>query len=160
MAAIEQPLDQISWRSNDYLLQNGLHDNSVLFYFMDSPFFEGSSNNAVVFTQALAAADHATYGTRKAFESVLDKMSGLEFRVLQTPAETGYLTGTGVWVIGKQTRQKDYSAPNAPDQITLHATYFIVEETIYMAPTVADVINSRMVSWQGEKGYMAFTDAA
>jgi mediator of RNA polymerase II transcription subunit 6 len=52
-------------------------------------------------------------------------------------------TGTGVWVIRKQTRRK---RPPEEDEITLHSSYFVVGENIYMAPAVSDVLGSRMVS--------------
>lgn len=69
-------------------------------------------------------------------------MSGLEFIVGQEPAEQAPGTGTGVWVIRKQTRRK---RQGEDDEVTLHSSYFVVGENIYMAPTVADVISSRMV---------------
>lgn len=52
-------------------------------------------------------------------------------------------TGTGVWVIRKQTRRK---RPGQEDEITVHSTYFVMGENIYMAPAVGDVIGSRLVS--------------
>lgn len=69
-------------------------------------------------------------------------MSGLEFMVAQEPAETAPNTGTGVWVIRKQTRKKRLPEE---DEITVHSSYFVVGENIYMAPTVGDVIGSRLV---------------
>jgi mediator of RNA polymerase II transcription subunit 6 len=80
--------------------------------------------------------------TREAFEGRLKSMSGLEYMVAQEPAETAPGTGTGVWVIRKQTRRK---RPGQEDEITIHATYFVMGENIYMAPTVGDVIGSRLV---------------
>jgi MED6 mediator sub complex component len=52
-------------------------------------------------------------------------------------------TGTGVWVIRKQTRRK---RAGQEDEITVHSTYFVMGENIYMAPAVGDVIGSRLVS--------------
>jgi mediator of RNA polymerase II transcription subunit 6 len=80
--------------------------------------------------------------TREMFEGRLKSMSGLEYMVAQEPAETAPGTGTGVWVIRKQTRRK---RPGQEDEITVHATYFVMGENIYMAPTVGDVIGSRLV---------------
>lgn len=70
-------------------------------------------------------------------------MSGLEFMVAQEPAETAPNTGTGVWVIRKQTRRKRLPEE---DEITVHSSYFVVGENIYMAPTVGDVVGSRLLS--------------
>jgi mediator of RNA polymerase II transcription subunit 6 len=46
-------------------------------------------------------------------------------------------------VIRKQTRRK---RPGEEDEITVHNTYYIVGENIYMAPTMADILSNRMVS--------------
>jgi mediator of RNA polymerase II transcription subunit 6 len=80
--------------------------------------------------------------TREAFEGRLKIMSGLEYIVAQEPAETTPGAGTGVWVIRKQTRRK---RQGQDDEITIHGTYFIVGENIYMAPAVGDVVGSRLV---------------
>lgn len=80
--------------------------------------------------------------TRENFEGRLKTMSGLEYIVAQEPAETAPGTGTGVWVIRKQTRRR---RPNQEDEITVHSTYFVMGENIYMAPAVGDVIGSRLV---------------
>jgi mediator of RNA polymerase II transcription subunit 6 len=85
--------------------------------------------------------------TRAAFEGRLKTMSGLEFVVAQEPAEMDPGTGTGVWVIRKQTRRK---RQGQDDEITVHATYFVVGENIYMAPTVGDIIGNRLVRTLGQ----------
>ncbi len=90
--------------------------------------------------------------TRDAFEGRLKTMSGLEFIVAQEPAETGPGMGTGVWVINKQTRRK---RQNEEDEIIVHATYFMVGDKVFQAPSVADVMSARMVSskYQSNAGY-------
>jgi hypothetical protein len=85
---------------------------------------------------------HHLLATREAFEGRLKSMSGLEFIVAQEPAEMAPGTGTGVWVIRKQTRRK---RPGQEDEIVVHSTYFVMGENIYMAPAVGDVIGSRLV---------------
>lgn len=70
-------------------------------------------------------------------------MSGLEYIVAQEPAEMAPGTGTGVWVIRKQTRRK---RAGQEDEVTVHSTYFVIGENIYMAPAVGDVIGGRLVS--------------
>jgi mediator of RNA polymerase II transcription subunit 6 len=88
--------------------------------------------------------------TREAFQARLKTMSGLEFIVAQEPAETAPNTGTGVWVIRKQTRRKRLPEE---DEITVHSTYFVIGENIYMAPTVGDVVGSRMVCTRDQFGF-------
>ncbi|KAI8714523.1 Mediator of RNA polymerase II transcription subunit 6 [Fusarium sp. LHS14.1] len=141
----EPPLDEIQWRSPIAIANmGGLHSNSILFYFAESPFFERTSNNAVVYNQAMNnSAMFSDIQTREAFEGRLNTMAGLEFRVAEEPAETGPGAGTGVWVIRKQTRRKHYEAR---DEIIVHASYFVVGENIYMAPTLNDILAARIMT--------------
>lgn len=145
MASQDPPLDEIQWRDPQWLAQNtGLHENTVLHYFAQSPFFDRVSKNAILTIQAQMNPNLMyLLGTRAAFEGRLKSMSGLEFIVSQEPAEKTPGSGTGVWVIRKQTRRK---RPQEDDEITIHASYFVVGENIYMAPTAADVVGSRMLS--------------
>lgn len=142
----EPPLDEIQWKDLQQVWQfpGGLHTNTVLMYFASSPFFDPTSNNAVLFNQAVYNPNMAyLVQTREVFEDRLRSMSGLEFMVAQEPAETSPGAGTGVWVIHKQTRRK---RPGQDDEITVHAAYYMVAENIYMAPTLADILTYRLVS--------------
>jgi len=123
--------------------RGGLHSNSVLYYIQDSPFFEWTSNNGVVFKQHEAAQRYDVLGMREAFEGILDTMSGLEYRVLQAPEIMAYGFGTGVWVISKQMRKVHH---NGEVEITPLATYFIINENMFTAPSIGDVLKSRLVS--------------
>ncbi|KAI1438809.1 MED6 mediator sub complex component-domain-containing protein [Xylaria sp. CBS 124048] len=143
-AQTEPPLDEVQWRDhNSVLHMQGIHSNSVLFYFAQSPFFDKTSNNAVLANQALFnPAMYHLIQTRDAFEGRLREMSGLEFMVAQEPAETAPGTGTGIWVIRKQTRRKR----DPEDEIVVHATYYIVGECVYMAPTLGQILSFRMTT--------------
>ncbi|KAF4986982.1 hypothetical protein FDECE_15668 [Fusarium decemcellulare] len=143
----DPPLDEIQWRSPVAIANmGGLHSNTILFYFAESPFFERTSNNAVVYNQALNVSSmFPLIQTREAFEKHLESMPGLEFRVEEAPAETGPGAGTGVWVIRKQTRRKA-PYPDEPDELTVHASYFVVGENIYMAPTLNDILAARIMT--------------
>ncbi|KAG5988733.1 hypothetical protein E4U52_006274 [Claviceps spartinae] len=142
----DPPLDEIQWRSPQTIASmGGLHSNTILFYFAESPFFERTSNNAIIMSQAMNNMSMYHYiQTREAFEGRLRTMSGLEFMVGEEPAETGPGMGTGVWVIRKQTRRKQQYQEE--DEITVHATFFVVGENIYMAPTLADILASRIMT--------------
>ncbi|KAF4983203.1 hypothetical protein FZEAL_1360 [Fusarium zealandicum] len=143
----DPPLDEIQWRSPGALANmGGLHTNTILFYFAESPFFERTSNNAVIFSQAMNNPQMYHYiETREAFEARLKSMSGLEFMVAEEPAETAPGTGTGVWVIRKQTR-REAAYTGESDDITVHASYFVVGENIYMAPTLNDILAARIMT--------------
>ncbi|KAF5023146.1 hypothetical protein F66182_4802 [Fusarium sp. NRRL 66182] len=142
----DPPLDEIQWRSPMAIANmGGLHSNTILFYFAESPFFERTSNNAVVYNQAMNVPSmYPVIQTREAFETHLNTMSGLEFRVVEEPAETGPGAGTGVWVIRKQTRRKP--TWEEEDEITVHASYFVVGENIYMAPTLSGILAARIMT--------------
>jgi mediator of RNA polymerase II transcription subunit 6 len=152
MASKDPPLDEIVWRSPEQAAQmQGIHTNSILFYFAASPFFDPTSNNAILYSQAMYNQNmYPVIQTREAFQARLKTMSGLEFIVAQEPAETAPNTGTGVWVIRKQTRRKRLPEE---DEITVHSTYFVIGENIYMAPTVGDVVGSRMVCTRDQFGF-------
>ncbi|KAK1760894.1 MED6 mediator sub complex component-domain-containing protein [Echria macrotheca] len=140
---VPEAIDEVQWRMPPNF-EGGIHSNSVLYYFAESPFFDQTSNNAVVFKQGLNNPNMVQFlATRELFEGRLRSMSGLEFMVAQEPAETGPGAGTGVWVINKQTRRK---RQGEEDEIIVHATYFIVGEHVYMAPSFADVISQQMGS--------------
>ncbi|TLD23768.1 hypothetical protein PspLS_06669 [Pyricularia sp. CBS 133598] len=142
--------DEIQWNSMEHVMQfRGIHDNTILYYFAASPFFDPTSNNAVVFSQAVRNQSQLhIIATRQAFEARLREMSGLEYIVAQEPAETGPGMGTGVWVIRKQTRRKVKGSNGfpAPDEIEVHSDYFVVGENIYMAPSLANILSSRIAS--------------
>ncbi|KAI1477940.1 MED6-domain-containing protein [Daldinia eschscholtzii] len=144
MATSNEPLDEIQWRHPNYAQSlGGLHSNNILFYFAESPFFDRTSNNAVLFTQATFNENMKfILSTREQFEGRLKQMSGLEFIVAQEPAESGPGMGTGVWVIHKQTRRKR----EPEDEIIVHAAYYVIGENVYMAPTLADILSFRMVT--------------
>lgn len=83
--------------------------------------------------------------TRQAFEDGLRKLQGLEFMVTSSARDFGRdpVIGEGQWVIRKQHRRKQ---PDGDDEITVHGTYFVIGENIYMAPSVYNVIGSKLVS--------------
>ncbi|KAI1876617.1 hypothetical protein JX265_004143 [Neoarthrinium moseri] len=145
MASRDIPLDEVQWHHPELAdSMQGIHSNSVLFYFAQSPFFDNTSNNAVVANQAMfSSAMYQYITTREAFEGRLKTMSGVEFIVAEQPAQMAPGTGTGVWVIRKQTRRK---RPGDDDEITVHATYYVVGYNIYMAPTFASILSFRLAT--------------
>ena len=141
------PLRLYCWNNTDALL--------VLFYFAQSPFFDQTSNNAVLWNQAQFNQNMLPIlATREVFEGRLKSMSGLEYIVAQEPAEMAPGTGTGVWVIRKQMRRK---RAGQEDEVIVLSTYFVMGENIYMAPAVGDVIGSRLVGLFGPHHFTTLT---
>ena len=70
-------------------------------------------------------------------------MAGLEYLVVGDPSNNGTkIENSGVWVIRKQNRRK---RQGLEDEITPMNSYFVIGENVYMAPSVANVLQSRMV---------------
>ena len=158
----EPPLDEVVWRSPEDVQQmGGIHTNTgmrhspardciftdhlaVLHYFSRSPFFDPTSNNAALTTQATHNASMAhVIATREAFEGTIKTMQGLEFIVSADPSDNGRMTeNSGVWVIRKQIRRK---RQGAEDEVLPISSYFVVGENVYMAPSVGSILNNRMV---------------
>lgn len=70
-------------------------------------------------------------------------MQGLEFMVTHDPSENGTkVENSGVWVIRKQNRRK---RQGMQDEVTPISSYYVVNENVYMAPSVGSIIGSRMV---------------
>ncbi len=116
----------------------------VLPYFYQSPFFDTTSNNAIISTQATYNPNlFYLIQTREAFEGRLKTMQGLEYMVSHDPSENGRVVdNSGVWVVRKQIRRK---RQGTDDEITPISSYFVVGENIYMAPSVGNVLGSRLV---------------
>ena len=87
--------------------------------------------------------------TREAFEGRLRSMAGLEYLVVGDPSNNGTKTeNSGVWVIRKQNRRK---RQGQEDEITPISSYFVIRENIYMAPSVVNVLQSRLVWCQSHQ---------
>jgi mediator of RNA polymerase II transcription subunit 6 len=122
----------------------------VLFYFAESPFFDATSNNASLAIQAnYNEAFRHFVETREAFEARLKTMQGLEFMVAYDPLQAAAGANaqfvhepSNVWVIRKQTRRK---RSGFEDEVVVLATFFVVGDCIYMAPSAASVIGNRIV---------------
>ena len=70
-------------------------------------------------------------------------MHGLEFMVSHDPSiNDTQPEHNGVWVISKQNRRK---RQGMEDEVTPINSYFVVGENVYMAPSVANILSSRMV---------------
>ncbi|MCJ1265143.1 Mediator of RNA polymerase II transcription subunit 6 [Lobaria immixta] len=142
----EPPLDEIQWRSPPIAQSmGGIQTNTVLPYFYESPFFDQTSNNAIITTQATYNPNlFYLIQTREAFEGRLKTMQGLEYMVAHDPSDNGHtIENSGVWVIRKQNRRK---RQGSDDDLVAISSYFVVGENIYMAPSVGNVLGSRLLS--------------
>ncbi len=121
----------------------------MLFYFATSPFFDPVSGNQSLFTQwANTPNQNDILGTRAKFEANLRHQRGIQYVVEHDPLEEKATTqgpngpeGTNVWVIRKQNRENERE-----DGVIVLGYYYIVNNVIYQAPSVASILNNRLVS--------------
>ncbi|KAL8837932.1 MAG: hypothetical protein Q9176_005408 [Flavoplaca citrina] len=144
--SLEPQLDEIQWKAPPIAQSmGGIQTNTVLPYFYSSPFFDATSNNATITTQATHnPAQFYLIQTREAFEARLRTMQGLEFIVAHDPSENGTKPdNNGVWVIRKQNRRK---RDGMEDEISAISSYYVVGENIYMAPLLSNILGARLLS--------------
>ncbi len=162
--SLEPQLDEIQWKAPPIAQSmGGIQTNTgmlkptywpstwpvltitVLPYFYHSPFFDATSNNATITTQATHnPAQFYLIQTRQAFEARLKTMQGLEFMVAHDPSDNGTKPdNSGVWVIRKQMRRK---RDGMEDEISALGSYYLVGENIYMAPMLSSILGARLLS--------------
>jgi len=132
-------------------------------YFSETPFFDHTSNNGLFFKQAETNISlHQLVHDRRALENRLRQAPGVEYAIVGEPQPVlgaGVQPGqkSNVWVLRKQERLRDVpeelerqNVRATPDNrfpaTETQGTYFIVNENVYQAPSVADVVGSRMLS--------------
>ncbi|ANB13373.1 Med6p [Sugiyamaella lignohabitans] len=125
-----EPLDEVQWRAPEWVQAfGGLRNDNVLEYFAQSPFYDRSSNNQVLKMQS--QFNENLHGRHDLYQE-LQNMKGVEFVVaLDREPE--------MWIIRKQNRL-------SPQEVRLLATYFVINENIFMAPSIYSVVSSRLLS--------------
>lgn len=126
------PLDEIQWKSPEWIQQFGLHTGNVLDYFTESPFFDRTSNNQVLKMQFQFQQIPNNINPIKYFQSKLTEMTGIEFII-------AFVREPDFWVIRKQKRINRESAIPQQD-------YYIIGANIYQAPKIYDILLSRLQS--------------
>ncbi|KAK9493110.1 MED6 mediator subfamily complex component-domain-containing protein [Lipomyces doorenjongii] len=127
----EQPaVDELQWRAPEWIQMFGLRTDNVLEYFAQSPFYDRSSNNQVLKMQSQF---NAPVLQPQEVVQALSTMRGIEFAIaMAQPA-------SALWIIRKQNRI-------SPNEAVPLATYFVINENIYMAPSVYSIVSSRMLA--------------
>ncbi|KAG7711996.1 hypothetical protein KL914_000638 [Ogataea haglerorum] len=125
-------LDELQWRSPEWVNMFGLRTDNVLEYFAQSPFFDRTSNNQVLKMQN-QFTDTNYYS--KPYDQLLQdlrKMKGIEF-VIAMVGEPDF------WVIRKQNRLSENETVTISD-------YYIIGSSVYMAPITHSVLSSRFLA--------------
>ncbi|SCU87861.1 LADA_0E06634g1_1 [Lachancea dasiensis] len=147
-------LDELQWKSPEWIQSFGLRTDNVLDYFAESPFFDRTSNNQVAKMQqqfaqprpagpggpALEVQDPdphrrfilANYVVHALWETELRKLKGVEYVL-------AYVREPDFWIIRKQNR-------SSPSETTPLQEYFIIGANVYQSPTLLKIIQSRLLS--------------
>ncbi|SCV03437.1 LAME_0H10418g1_1 [Lachancea meyersii CBS 8951] len=152
-------LDELQWKSPEWIQSFGLRTDNVLDYFAESPFFDRTSNNQVAKMQqqfaqprpavhvAAAGSDNSTgdpeqdphrrrilstYMVHALWDAELRKLKGVEYVL-------AYVREPDFWIIRKQNRTTPTSATPLQD-------YFIIGANVYQSPAAFKILHSRLLS--------------
>lgn len=118
-------LDEVQWRSPEWVQAFGLRTDNVLDYFAMSPFYDRSSNNQVLKMQT-------SFNEQSRDLKELEKMVGIEYRISMAREPD-------LWAIQKLYRK-------SPSDVDLLAVYFVCGENIYQSPSIYNVLVSRLLA--------------
>lgn len=127
-----EPLDEIQWKSPEWIQQFGLHTGNVLDYFAESPFYDRTSNNQVLRMQFQFQQIPSNIHPQRYLQSKLTEMVGIEF-VLAHVREPDF------WIIRKQRRLD-------PNSTLTEQDYYIIGANVYQSPKIYDILSARMLS--------------
>ena len=140
-------LTTISWEDKGWLQHFPLNRDTVLDYFALSQFYDRTCNNEQLKMQRGAGA--------AAIAQLLEQMSGVEY-VLHEAQElqpTSESSAHSLYVIRKQRREGEV--------ITVLRMYYVLDGTVYEAPTLEAVLRTRLLKlgWLLGGAFSAIKDA-
>lgn len=141
MPAAIPPLDEHEFFDPQMPLAHLDSDNNAIFFLMNSPFFDGNSNNSAVYANAQGHPNGMQIlNDRPTYDSELRKYnSGLQFIVAGEPKAEGQ-----PWLI---QRQRKIENPDTLKPETVNEGNFYTQGTrLLMAPSVLDVVQARLLA--------------
>lgn len=127
-----EPLDEIQWKSPEWIQQFGLFTGNVLDYFAESPFYDRTSNNQVLRMQFQFQQIPPHIHPQKYLQSKLAEMVGTEFVI-------AFVREPNFWVIRRQRRLDASTTVTEQD-------YYIIGANVYQSPRIYDVLSARLLS--------------
>lgn len=127
-----EPLDEIQWKSPEWIQQFGLHTGNVLDYFAESPFYDRTSSNQVLRMQFQFQQIPPNIHPQKYMQLKLTEMVGIEFVV-------AHVREPDFWVVRKQRRFDPNTTKTVQD-------YYIIGANVYQAPKIYDILSTRLLS--------------
>ncbi|KAK4046519.1 Mediator of RNA polymerase II transcription subunit 6 [Microbotryomycetes sp. JL221] len=123
-------LSHIQWRAAEWLLAFGpLTPTTVMDYFVMSPFFDRTSNNATLRMQ-MQFSRGGMDGVDE--DSELRRFVGTEYAVVHAAPPS-------LFIIHKRDRK-------SPNEVTPIAAYYVLNDSVYQAPSLHSVVNERIFS--------------
>ncbi|KAH3899203.1 mediator complex subunit MED6 SCDLUD_004634 [Saccharomycodes ludwigii] len=169
-------LDELQWKSPEWIQTFGLRTDNVLDYFAESPFFIKTSNNQLIKMQqqfsnaniennmeissrnkdGVDALPLEEYPLNRQFilqtypsHSFIER----EFRKLNNGIEyvLWFVREPDFWVIRKQSKEKITNSSSTlrtktSFEFTVLQDYYIIGANVYMAPQLGKILNSRLLS--------------
>jgi mediator of RNA polymerase II transcription subunit 6 len=131
-------LDEVEWRSPEWINVHGLRTDNVLEYFSQSPFFDRQCNNALLkmqrqYTQQPQPQQPQQPVFIPTVDAELTQLRGREYVVAHTREPD-------LWVIHQRQRHGPGDTQGA---VTVERVFFVVGASVYMAP------QTRRVAQQG-----------
>lgn len=128
---VPQDLTSVQWRSVEWVMAFGaLTPQTVLDYFAQSPFYDPTSNNAVLRMQTqYSFAAGAAFANES---EELRRFVGIEFAVT-------YSEPPDLFIIEKRDRKSPHEAHPV-------AAYYVLHNSIYQAPDLYSVLSNRLLS--------------
>jgi len=118
-----------------------LNTDSILWYFMNSPFFDAASNNTALMQQLRNHPDgHSTLMSRRLFEEHLARFpAGLSYFCVAEPQGPGQ-----PYVIQRQFKMLNQETGRP--EVQVQGTYYTDGTRIRMAPSLLDVVQLRLLT--------------
>ncbi|CCF58105.1 hypothetical protein KAFR_0D04570 [Kazachstania africana CBS 2517] len=149
---MDTPLDELQWKSPEWIQAFGLRTDNVLDYFAESPFFDKTSNNQVIKMQRQfqqepsqeAGSDDfghldakrreilIKYPVYAMLERELMKLKGIEYVLVQ-------VREPDFWTIRKQNRHSINKTETLQD-------YYVIGANVYQSPTIFNIVMNRLMT--------------
>lgn len=172
---MDTPLDELQWKSPEWIQAFGLRTDNVLDYFAESPFFDKTSNNHVIKMQRQFSQlpQDGTNGQVHG-QQFTDQNGVLQGTSLNGPSnEFGHLDEMrkdvlkkypvhamlerelvklkGIEYVLYNVREPDFwiikkQQRFAPDRVQYLQDYYIIGANVYQSPTIFKIVQSRMMS--------------
>ncbi|QLQ80962.1 hypothetical protein HG537_0E03170 [Torulaspora globosa] len=158
------PLDELQWKSPEWIQAFGLRTDNVLDYFAESPFFNKTSNNQVIkmqrqFSQEAKSNELEMVGAGPGQQRDQDEFAYADparrnllakypvhamlerelARMKGIEYVLAYVREPDFWVVKKQERL-------AAQRIRVLQDYYIIGANVYQSPTIFKIVQSRVMS--------------